>query len=190
MFTIKNVENEIIINKSKFITNLFSVDSIDEIEKNLEYIRKKYKDATHHCYAYILDNIERFNDDNEPSGTAGMPILDCLKKNDLNHVLCVVTRYFGGIKLGAGNLVRAYSNSVSNALSKTSKLSISSGFLVSIKFSYDKLNIVNNILESFEIIEKKYDEDVTYIVSIDKTTKEKLESITKLCIEKEVMIRQ
>ena len=86
MFTIKNNETTIIINKSKFITNIFSVDNIDEINKYLDEIKNKYKDATHHCYAYILDNIKRFNDDNEPSGTAGMPILDCLEKNKLNHM--------------------------------------------------------------------------------------------------------
>ena len=102
MFTIKNIENTITINKSKFITNLISVNNIDEINYNLNIIKNKYKDATHNCYAYIINNNKRFSDDNEPSGTAGLPILDCLEKNNLNYVLCIVTRYFGGIKLGAG----------------------------------------------------------------------------------------
>ena len=101
MFAIKNIENIIIINKSKFITNLFFVNNLDEVDYYLTSIKSKYSDATHHCYAYIINNSKRFSDDNEPSGTAGKPILDCLEKNNLNYVLCIVTRYFGGIKLGA-----------------------------------------------------------------------------------------
>ncbi len=78
MFTVNKIENIIIINKSKFITNIFYIENIDEIDKYLDEIKNKYKDATHHCYAYIIDNTKRFNDDNEPNGTAGKPILDCL----------------------------------------------------------------------------------------------------------------
>lgn len=189
MFTIKNIENTIIINKSKFITNLFSVDNLDEINNYLDKIRNKYKDATHHCYAYILDNTKRFNDDNEPSGTAGMPILDCLEKNNLNHVLCIVTRYFGGIKLGAGGLVRAYSNSVSSALSNTLKLELINGFQVLIKFEYNKIDEIDKMLEKYEIIQKNFDNEVTYIVNVDKNTKEKLENIVDLEIKKEIIIK-
>jgi len=190
MFTIKNKEITIIINKSKFITNIFSVDNIDEINNYLDEIKNKYKDATHHCYAYILDNTKRFNDDNEPSGTAGMPILDCLEKNNLNHVLCVVTRYFGGIKLGAGGLVRAYSNSASNAINNTEKLELVNGFQVLINFSYNKTDEINKILENYEIIEKNFNNDVEYIVNIDYDLKDKLESICKLEIKKEIIIKR
>lgn len=190
MFTIKNNESVIIINKSKFITNIFSVDNLDEINTYLDEIRNKYKDATHHCYAYILDNTKRFNDDNEPSGTAGMPILDCLEKNNLNHVLCIVTRYFGGIKLGAGGLVRAYSNSVSNAISNTQKLELVDGYQVSIIFSYNKTDEINKLLEGFKIIEKNFNNDVEYIVNIDSNIKEKLESICEIKIIKEIIIKR
>ena len=190
MFTIKNVENTTIINKSKFITNLFSVDNIDEINKYLDEIKNKYKDATHHCYAYILDNIKRFNDDNEPSGTAGMPILDCLEKNNLNHTLCVVTRYFGGIKLGAGGLVRAYSNSTANAINNTTKLELIDGLQVSIKFNYNKIDEIDKILNKFEILEKNFDNEVEYIVNVDKKTKEILENVTKLELKKEIIIKR
>ena len=189
MFTIKNNESTIIINKSKFITNIFSVDNLDEINTYLDEIRNKYKDATHHCYAYILDNTKRFNDDNEPSGTAGMPILDCLEKNSLNHVLCIVTRYFGGIKLGAGGLVRAYSNSVSNVLSNTEKIELVDGYQVLIRFSYNKTDEINKLLESYEIINKNFNNDVEYIVNIDSQIKEKLESICELEIKKEIIIK-
>ena len=190
MFTVKNIENTIIINKSKFITNMFSVDNLDEINYYLDIIKNKYKDATHHCYAYILDNAKRFNDDNEPSGTAGMPILDCLEKNNLNHVLCIVTRYFGGIKLGAGGLVRAYSNSTSSAIKNTTIMELISGYQASIKFNYNKINDIDKILENYEILEKNFDNEVSYITNIDKTTKEKLENITELEIKKEIIIRR
>ena len=190
MFTVKNVENITIINKSKFITNMFSVDNLDEINYYLDIIKNKYKDATHHCYAYILDNTKRFNDDNEPSGTAGMPILDCLEKNNLNHVLCIVTRYFGGIKLGAGGLVRAYSNSTSSAIKNTTIMELIRGYQVLIKFNYNKIDEIDKILENYEIIEKNFDNEVSYIANIDKSTKEKLENITELEIKKEIIIRR
>ena len=190
MFTIKNNESTIIINKSKFITNIFSVDNLDEINIYLEEIRNKYKDATHHCYAYILDNTKRFNDDNEPSGTAGMPILDCLEKNNLNHVLCIVTRYFGGIKLGAGGLVRAYSNSVSNALNNTTKLELIDGYQALLRFSYNKTDEINKLLENYEIINKIFNNDVEYIVNIDNNMKEKLENICEIEIKKEIIIKR
>lgn len=169
---------------------MFSVDNLDEINYYLDLIKNKYKDATHHCYAYILDNTKRFNDDNEPSGTAGMPILDCLEKNNLNHVLCIITRYFGGIKLGAGGLVRAYSNSTSSAIKNTTIIELINGFQVSIKFNYNRIDEIDKILENYEIIEKKFDNEVSYIANIDKSTKEKLENITELKIKKEIIIRR
>lgn len=112
------IESTIIIDKSKFITSLFPVSSVEEANQILQVVRKKYYDATHNCYAYILDNgnIQKCSDDGEPSKTAGFPMLDVLKKNDVTNVLAITTRYFGGIKLGAGGLIRAYSTSVSTAL--------------------------------------------------------------------------
>lgn len=167
MKTIKNIENIIIINKSKFITNLIYVESINEIDTYLKEIKNRYKDATHHCYAYIIDNIKRFNDDSEPSGTAGIPILECLEKNDLNHVLCIVTRYFGGIKLGAGGLLRAYTNSVVSALNNTQKLELSNGYLIEIKFDYNESKIVDKLLTNYKIIDKVFKESITYVVECD-----------------------
>ena len=111
--------NTIIISKSEFITRLFRVNNIDEVNKNLAETRKKHYDASHNCYAYILgDNaeIEKCSDDGEPLKTAGAPMLDALKKNNVTNILAITTRYFGGILLGAGGLVRAYSKSVSEAL--------------------------------------------------------------------------
>ena len=116
------IVNEIIIEKSRFITYLKRVDSIDEANDYINQIKKKHYDATHHCLALIIDDIMRSNDNGEPSGTAGVPILDVLKKNDITNTICIVVRYFGGIKLGAGGLVRAYSTSCSEALKKASFL--------------------------------------------------------------------
>ena len=110
MYTIKNDDSyELEIKKSKFISKLYRVNNIEDVNNILSSLRKEYSDATHHCYAYIINNSKKSSDDGEPGGTAGIPILQVLDKNNLNYVLCVVIRYFGGIKLGAGGLVRAYS---------------------------------------------------------------------------------
>ena len=112
MLSVKNNTNTIIIKNSRFICLLYQVNNIEEINKYLDEAKKTYKDATHYCYAYIIDNISKCSDDGEPSNTAGLPMLQVLKHNNLNNVLCIVIRYFGKILLGAGGLVRAYSKSV------------------------------------------------------------------------------
>lgn len=119
MLKIKEIiKNTIIIDKSEFITNIYPVETVEEVNEILQQTRKKYYDATHNCYAYVLDNgnIQKASDDGEPSKTAGFPMLDVLKKMELTNILAITTRYFGGIKLGAGGLIRAYSSSVSMAL--------------------------------------------------------------------------
>lgn len=117
MFTIKNdLNGELIVNKSRFITYVYKVNNVLEVNEKIDALKAKYKDATHYCYSYIIDNIKRFNDDKEPNHTAGMPILNVLESKNLNYVLAVVVRYFGGVKLGAGGLVRAYTNAVSNTI--------------------------------------------------------------------------
>ena len=112
--TIKdNVQFELVEKKSRFIANLFYVESTQKAENIIKEIRKKYYDAKHNCIAYrIIENgriVEKASDDGEPSGTAGAPMLNILQKNNLANVLIIVTRYFGGILLGTGGLVRAYS---------------------------------------------------------------------------------
>ena len=122
--TIKTTQT---INKSEFITTLYQVNSLEDVQSLLQETRKKYYDATHNCYAYILGNnqeTKKSSDDGEPSGTSGMPILNVLEKNDLTNILCIVTRYFGGIKLGAGGLVRAYSSSAAMAISSATMLNL------------------------------------------------------------------
>ncbi|HHY71454.1 MAG TPA: YigZ family protein [Thermoanaerobacterales bacterium] len=113
-----------VVKKSKFITNVVPVKDISEAEDHIEKYRKKYWDATHNVYAYVVglnDEIQKFSDDGEPSGTAGKPVLEVAKFKKVKNVLIVVTRYFGGILLGAGGLIRAYSESASIGL-KNSKI--------------------------------------------------------------------
>lgn len=112
-------ENTVEIKRSKFIATLSHVESGEDAEAFVRAVRKRYPDATHNCYAYIADelgNETRFSDDGEPGGTAGQPILEVLKKRGVVKAAVVVTRYFGGIKLGAGGLVAAYTDSVSEVL--------------------------------------------------------------------------
>lgn len=119
---VKNVEKEIVIEKSRFICSLQKVANEKEAQDFIKAIKKKYWDATHNCNAYLIDKlVQHSNDDGEPSGTAGVPILEVLKKADVQNVVAVVTRYFGGVKLGAGGLVRAYTNAVAGALQEAGK---------------------------------------------------------------------
>ena len=163
MFTIKNdLNGELIVNKSRFITYVYKVNNILEVNEKIDELKVKYKDATHYCYSYIIDNIKRFNDDGEPSHTAGMPILNVLENKNLNYVLAVVIRYFGGIKLGAGGLVRAYTNAVSNTISNEFIIPIKKMLTKRITFDYSYINKINYILKDNKITYKEFDKDVIY----------------------------
>ncbi len=167
MKTIEDSNYTIVINKSKFICELLYINNQDEIDSKLKDIKHKYKGATHYCYAYIYDNNKRFNDDGEPGGTAGMPILNVLENNNLNHVLCVVIRYFGGIKLGAGGLVRAYTKSVTSCLENTKIVDKKECQLIKITFSYDKVKIIDKIINK-NILLKEFENSITYTIAISK----------------------
>ncbi len=163
MKTIKDdVVSELVIKKSKFICHLYYVKTLDEIKKLLQQTQNDYKDATHNCYAYILNGDKRMSDDGEPSGTAGIPILNILEVNNLNHVLAVVTRYFGGIKLGANGLVRAYAKSVNDALNQTSIVNLINGIEIKITFKYDDIKQIDYLLKDYQITNKEYHDLVTY----------------------------
>ena len=163
MFTIKNdLNGELIVNKSRFITYVYKVNNILEVNEKIDELKVKYKDATHYCYSYIIDNIKRFNDDGEPSHTAGMPILNVLESKNLNYVLAVVIRYFGGIKLGAGGLVRAYTNAVSSTISNEFIIPIKKMLTKRIMFDYSYINKINYILKENKITYKEFDKDVIY----------------------------
>ena len=178
MLSIKsNVVEEFCIKKSHFITHLFRVDDIDAVKSYLDDLSIKYKDATHICYAYIIDNVKRFSDNGEPGGTAGMPILNVLESKNLNHIFCCVVRYFGGIKLGANGLVRAYSNSASSAILNASIVNLVSGKLCSIEFNYDDTKVIDNILKNSIIVNRVYDTLVKY------TFKLSLDDLDLICDE-------
>ncbi len=163
MFTIKNdLNGELIVNKSRFITYVYKINNVLEVNEKIDELKAKYKDATHYCYSYIIDNIKRFNDDGEPSHTAGMPILNVLESKNLNYVLAVVIRYFGGIKLGAGGLVRAYTNAVSNTISNEFIIPIKKMLTKRITFDYSYINKINYILKENKITYKEFDKNVIY----------------------------
>ena len=113
----KDIRTEQVISRSRFICSLKKVKTEEEAQEFIKAVKKEFWDATHNCSAYVIDEQhQRSSDDGEPSGTAGMPMLGVLRKQELQQVAAVVTRYFGGIKLGAGGLVRAYAGSVSQAV--------------------------------------------------------------------------
>lgn len=183
MYSIKeSIENTIIIKKSKFITKLIKINSIDEVNKYLEETKKEFKDSTHICYAYIVNGQEKCVDDGEPSGTAGLPILNILKKNNLTNVLAIVIRYFGGIKLGAGGLVRAYSNSVNDTLKLTEIIELEEGYLVELEFSYDQVKLVDYILNNKTIINKEYNDNIVYSFYLNKDELNFIPELEKVAI--------
>lgn len=138
-----NASTDIIEKKSRFIGQTFYVESVEKAEEILKQIKKKYYDARHNCYAYrILEDgniLQRSSDDGEPSSTAGAPILNVLEKNNLVNVLIIVTRYFGGILLGTGGLVKAYSESASRAIEKSGIIEKKLGVLMKVILNYSEL---------------------------------------------------
>lgn len=177
MYTIsKNTKGETIIKNSRFITLLFKIKSKDDVSKILDKIKKEYPKATHYCYAYVVDSSKKSSDDGEPGGTAGMPILNVLEKENITNVLAIVVRYFGGIKLGAGGLVRAYSKSVKDALGLVDINKLQSGKLIELTFDYDVQDKINYILKDEEIVSKNFDIKITYIVKIKDEILNKLDN--------------
>ena len=184
MRTIKNnTINEIIIKNSRFICLLIKINSVD-INDILDKIKSDYPKATHYCYAYLYNDIQRFNDDGEPGGTAGMPILNVLLKEELSNVLCVVIRYFGGIKLGAGGLVRAYTKSVTECLKVTDLMDLEEGYKVRLKFNYNDEKQVKYLLKDSTVLNEKYDLDVEYLVLVNNDVLDNLKNYKYEIIEK------
>lgn len=163
MKSVINNTKQIEIRKSKFIALTFQIHAIEDVNQKLKEVKQMYHDASHYCYAYILDNQEKCSDDGEPSGTAGNPILNVLKKENVNHVLCIVVRYFGGIKLGSGGLIRAYSTACKECL-KTTKLE--KGYLIVLTFDYDKIKQIEFLLQNKIILQKIFKEKAIYHIQI------------------------
>lgn len=153
---VEEVTHEIEIKKSRFITKLFYVSSEEDIQKKMDDVKKEYKDASHYCYAYLLPQQKKSSDDKEPGGTAGVPMMEVLEKNDLNFILSVVVRYFGGIKLGAGGLVRAYRRAVLEALSQAESKELQKGYLLLLETDFKEENTLLKLIGKDAIIEKSY----------------------------------
>ena len=155
-------ENEIVINKSRFIGIIIPLSNDYQVKDILKELNKKYPKATHYCYAYVIGNKEKSSDDGEPSGTAGRPILEVIKNSDLHDVLLVVIRYFGGIKLGAGGLVRAYVNASKEVIDKADVFSIETHTLYEISMEYSLYDSINYHLqkEKGKIVDTIFEEDV------------------------------
>lgn len=181
MYTIRqDYQKEIVIEKSRFICTLKKVATEQEAQDFIKAMKKTYWDATHNCSAYIVNDLaQRSSDDGEPSGTAGIPMLEVLRKNSLEGTAAVVTRYFGGIKLGAGGLVRAYSGSVAGALKECG---LAEKILMSyFSFTYD-VNSVGKILNKlyrqnmFKIFDVEYNLRAKIILEMQDSQKAEAEA--------------
>ncbi len=172
------------IERSTFITNIIKISSEEEAKQYIASIKKQHPDANHHCSAYVLGHnheIQRCSDDGEPSGTAGVPMLTSLRNNHLIDTCVVVTRYFGGIKLGTGGLIRAYSNCVTQAIHHAPKLELLNVELYTLEFSYDYINQLDHYLPQYcTITDKQYDVSITYhFYSQDSDIIERITNMTK-----------
>lgn len=215
MFKSINSESvaEIIEKKSKFIATLCEANSKDEAEKILQETRKKYHDAKHNCYAYIVEEaklaggtnehessnqvtdkivqkIEKCSDDGEPSGTAGAPMLALLKSANLTNVIIIVTRYFGGILLGTGGLVRAYTESAQKAIENAQIVQKDYGIRYEVEIAYSDLKNIQFICKNLKIniVKMEYKENIKLILESTLDAKKELEranisliSINEIC---------
>ena len=160
------VKNEIIIEKSRFITYLFNVHTVDEVKEILSNLKKKYVDATHIVYAFIIDTDSRSNDNGEPKGTAGIPTLEVLRKENLTNILAVTVRYFGGIKLGAGGLLRAYTRGVSEALKLSTLTTETKVSYIKLVVTYKDASYLDKNLSLIKSVNKEYDTSVIYNITL------------------------
>lgn len=174
-----HISAEIEEKKSRFICDLFYVADVKEAEEKIAFIKKKYYDAKHHCFAYIIGedkSLVKSSDDGEPSGTAGHPMLDILKGHDITNAIAIVTRYFGGTLLGTGGLVSAYSGALNEALKSTKLYEVKSGYEVEFFIDYDNYNVISKDI-------RKYNEgkDTPAFIELSKEFGEKIS--IKLIIE-------
>lgn len=170
---VDNGRGEIVEKKSRFIAHVFSIKTEDEATTIINQIKKKYWDARHNCFAYVIGDkgeIQRFSDDGEPQGTAGKPILEVVTSRDLTNVLVVVTRYFGGVLLGTGGLVRAYQGATIEGLANATLGEIIDGLTANIEFEYTNLGKIQYICEAdnIQIDETNYTEKVHMALTIEK----------------------
>ena len=167
------VIHEIEIKKSRFICYLFPLAEIESFAQQLQAIRKEHYKATHHCSAYILGQkaeLQKASDDGEPAGTAGVPMLEVLKHHDLTYTAAIVVRYFGGTKLGAGGLIRAYGQAVSAALEQAQLIQNVSQLVIGLTLSYAQVDAFQYFLSQTElaitVLDTQYTDHVTFELAI------------------------
>lgn len=175
-------EDDTIINKSRFIGYAMPINSEEEALAFIDKIKTNHRDATHNVYAYVFgkdSNIQRFSDDGEPSGTAGIPVLEVIKKENLRNVVVVVTRYFGGTKLGAGGLIRAYTRGAKIGLDSGNMVDMILHAKIKIRIDYTLYGKVENYLinENYIVDESVFDDAVNVFVYIEDS---KIEDFTKI----------
>lgn len=176
--------HEIEIKKSRFVTYLIPIKNEADFQEELAAIRKEHYKATHHCQAFILGDdsmIQRMSDDGEPAGTAGVPMLEVLKQQHLTYVMAVVVRYFGGVKLGSGGLIRAYSNAVSEALKEATIIKNINQMMVNVGLRYDQMDSFTYYMSQTELPitlkDTVYTDTVTFNLAIN------LEAVTEVHYE-------
>ena len=162
---------EQVIKKSRFIVNMARVTSEEEAREVIDRINKEHNKATHNVWSYMLgdrDQVQRYSDDGEPAGTAGVPMLEVLKNNEVHDVAAVVTRYFGGIKLGAGGLVRAYAGTVAGGIAELGLVQRIQRHKMSLRIGYKNYEPLKYWLEQHEyvILDTQYDTGVTLVVPV------------------------
>ncbi len=169
--TIKDTVQETVIKRSRFIAYAYHLDSEEDAEEKIAFLRKKHYDATHVCYAYLSDSEGRrgrYSDDGEPSGTAGQPMFDALKKSGITCCLVAVVRYFGGILLGAGGLVRAYSSAVSEVLKTAEKVEYTAKDFYTVAFPFSLYKKIQTGLARLGIVTSiEYGMDVTVRIATE-----------------------
>lgn len=177
-YTIKSYgSHEKIIQKSRFITYISRAENENEAIEFIQKIKKKHYDATHNCSAYLIgenDEIQKANDDGEPSGTAGIPMLEVLKKRNLKNVVVVVTRYFGGIKLGAGGLIRAYGSATSEGIDAVGIVKRTLMQIIYATFDYSYIGKIENEIRQtpYKIKETNYTDQVEMAIYVEIDNKE------------------
>ena len=192
MYTVDNqYKYELIVKNSRFITLIYKVNSVNDVMEFINKCRLEYPNATHYCYAYKILDYKKADDDGEPSGTAGMPILNVIDSNNLTNILIVVIRYFGGIKLGANGLIRAYTKSAANLVKEANLIELSSGYNITITFDYNRTKEIDYLLKNIKINSKEFSDKVIYNIDIPKLF---LDSIINNHIEyvinKEILIQK
>ena len=174
---LERYQSEIVINKSRFISVMMPISTDSEVKDILKNLNKEFPKATHYCYAYRVCGKEKSSDDGEPSGTAGRPMLDVLLKEGITNVAVVVTRYFGGVLLGTGGLVRAYQKSVQEGLANSEIIEKRNGFLLYINTDYNGIGKLQYLFAQKEIsiLESEYGVDVRMTVLVPMERKEEIE---------------